>query len=135
MIRVLVVDDHPTIRLGLAVVLGTEPDIELCGSATDGESAIEMARQLLPDVVLMDLCMPGMDGLAATRAVLADNAWLRVLVLSAEAHPALVCTAVAAGAAGFLVKDADSRALIDAIRTVHHGGPRFAAPAKRILFG
>jgi DNA-binding NarL/FixJ family response regulator len=121
MIRVLVVDDHEMVRAGLAALLGRFDDLELVGSAPDGSAAITMARELLPDVVLMDLSMPGVDGVEATRAIVTDSPGIRVVVLTTFADRTHVTGAIDAGAVGFLLKDADPETLSAAIRSAHRG--------------
>jgi DNA-binding NarL/FixJ family response regulator len=121
MIRVLIVDDHEMVRAGLAALLGRFDDLELVGSAPDGAAAITMARELLPDVVLMDLSMPGVDGVEATRAIVTDSPGIRVVVLTTFADRTHVTGAIDAGAVGFLLKDADPETLSAAIRSAHRG--------------
>lgn len=122
MIRVLIVDDQAVVRAGLAVILGAEPDIEIVGDAADGASAIERARTLHPDVVCMDIRMPGTDGIAATRAITAeDSARGGVLILTTFDVDEDVFAALEAGAAGFLLKGADEATLLAAVRSVAAG--------------
>ena len=121
MIRVLIVDDHEMVRAGLAALLGRFDDLELVGAAPDGAAAIAMAADLDPDVVLMDLSMPGVDGVAATRAIVKDSPGIRVVVLTTFADRTHVTEAIDAGAVGFLLKDADPETLSGAIRSAHRG--------------
>jgi DNA-binding NarL/FixJ family response regulator len=120
-IRVLIVDDHELIRLGLESVLGMQPDLELCGKAADGAAGLAMALSTAPDVVVMDVTMPCMDGVAATRAIVRDCPGARVLVLSGSADTTAVAQALAAGATAYLVKETDWTDVVAAIRSVHHG--------------
>ncbi len=122
-VRVLVVDDQAVIRAGLRMILDHEPDLLVAGEAADGQQAVTAARRLRPDVVLMDVRMPGMDGLAATRALTAGPGTDRpaVLVLTTFRDEEYVLGAVRAGASGFLLKDAGADVLVDAVRTVHRG--------------
>ena len=123
MIRVLLADDQALVRAGFASLLGDEPDIEVVGEAADGEEAITLARQLRPDVVLMDIRMPGTDGLAATRAIAADEqlAGSRVVILTTFEQDDYIFEALRVGASGFLVKDAEPAELLRAVRVVASG--------------
>src|SRR5262245_65350215 len=121
MITVLLVDDHPVVRAGLAGILHTEPDIEVIGEAESADEAIAVARSVLPDVVLMDLRMPGGDGVAATAGVLAAAPATRVVVLTTYETDADILRAVEAGAAGYLLKDASRTELVAAIRAAARG--------------
>lgn len=119
MIRVLVVDDHPVVRQGLRTFLDLQDDITVVGESADGESCVDDANRLRPDVILLDLRMPGADGVAALRG-LRDNP-ARVLVVTSYTEPSTVLPAVRAGAAGYVYKDIDPPALAAAIRSVHAG--------------
>jgi len=120
-IRVLLVDDQDLIRVGFRLVLEAEPDIEVVGEAGDGAAAIAAVGQLHPDVVLMDVRMPGTDGIAATEAIARDAPESRVLVLTTFDLDEYAFGAMAAGAGGFLLKDAQRHELISAVRAVHRG--------------
>ena len=120
-IRVLVVDDHEVVRAGLRMLLGREPGIEVVGEAGDGSAAQEAVAQTAPDVVLMDLSMPGMDGIEATSRLTADHPSVRVVVLTTFADREHVTAAIDAGAVGFILKDADPGALADAVRSAARG--------------
>jgi DNA-binding NarL/FixJ family response regulator len=130
MIRVAVVDDEALVRRGLTVLLTMEPDIDVVGEAQDGAGAISLVRRTQPDVVLMDIRMPGTDGLAATRALIADpaTAGTRVLILTTFDLDENVFAALRAGASGFLPKDTAPDELLRAIRVVA-GGDALLAPA------
>ena len=122
MIRVMVADDQKIVRSGIAVVVGAADDIEVVGEAKDGYEAVEFARELRPDVVLMDIRMPGRDGIEATRLLSADpDGAIPVLVLTTFDLDDYVFGALEAGAAGFLLKGADEETLIAAIRSVAAG--------------
>jgi NarL family two-component system response regulator LiaR len=120
-IRILVADDHAIVRKGLRALLVTEPDLEVVAEAENGEQAVAEARHLCPDVVLMDLVMPGMDGLEATRRITAEQPGVRVLVLTSFAADDKVFPALKAGALGYLLKDSGPDELVQAIRQVHRG--------------
>ncbi len=122
-VRVVVVDDQATIRLGLRMILENEPDVTVVGEAGDGETAVTMARALRPDVVLMDVRMPRLDGIEATARIVADPdlAGVRTLVLTTFDDDEYVYGALRAGAAGFLLKDADPQTLVDAVHRVRAG--------------
>ncbi|MGW6003817.1 response regulator [Oerskovia enterophila] len=132
MIRVLLADDHAAIRAGLRFLLDSAPDIEVVGEAGDGAAAITNARALRPEVVLMDLRMPGVDGIEATRTIVAENL-AEVLVLTTFDLDEYVDEALRAGAAGFLLKTAEPAALIDAVRRVAAGDGVLAPEVTRRL--
>lgn len=121
-IRVAVVDDQPLFSAGLTMILRSQPDMELVGEAVDGAAAVDLVREVASDVVLMDIRMPVMDGITATRTVTdhPQNA-TRVIVLTTIQHDEAVVRAIRAGAAGFLTKDTTPDFLLAAIRTVHSG--------------
>ncbi len=122
MIKVLVVDDHPVVREGLAGMLGTQPDLEVVGEAADGEEAVQRVQELKPDVILMDLQMPTMDGAEAIQRIRAVDPNARVVVLTAYDTDERILSAVQAGAQGYLLKGAPRDELFQALRVVHSGG-------------
>ncbi len=121
MIRVLIADDQSLIRTGLTVLLDAEDDLEVVGQATDGVEAIELAARLGPDVILMDIRMPRLDGLAATRRIVDEPALaaVKVVILTTFEIDEYVFEALRSGASGFLLKDADPEELVRAVRVVH----------------
>jgi DNA-binding NarL/FixJ family response regulator len=127
MISVLIVDDHPVVRQGLRALLEVQDDMTVAGEAGDGPAAISLAETLRPDIVLLDLKLPGMDGVAVLRPLRA--AGLRVLVLTSATEPSAAAAAVRAGAAGVVYKDIDPAALVRAIRSVHDGNMLLAPEA------
>jgi DNA-binding NarL/FixJ family response regulator len=131
MISVLIVDDHPVVRQGLRALLEVQDDIVVVGEAGDGRAAVSLATSLSPDIVLLDLKLPGMDGLAVLQPLSA--AGLRVLVLTSATDPAAASQAVRAGAAGVVYKDIDPDALVRAIRSVHDGNVLLAPEAASSL--
>jgi DNA-binding NarL/FixJ family response regulator len=130
-ISVLIVDDHPVVRRGLRVLLEVQDGIEVAGEAGDGATALALAAELTPDVILLDLKLPGMDGLAVLAALKAraEGCVSRVLVLTSVTEPASASLAVRSGAAGVLYKDVDPDALVRAIRSVHDGHLLLASEA------
>jgi DNA-binding NarL/FixJ family response regulator len=128
-IRVLIVDDHPVVRRGLRVLLEVQDGIEVVGEAGDGAAALALAAELTPDVILLDLKLPGMDGQAVLAELKAVGNSARVLVLTSVTEPASASLAIRSGAAGVLYKDVDPDALVRAIRSVHDGHLLFAPEA------
>jgi DNA-binding NarL/FixJ family response regulator len=127
-LRLLVVDDHPVVRMGLVAMLSEHGDFEVVGQAADGAEAVTLAERLQPDVVLMDLRMPGMDGAAATAQLRAGEGGPAVLVLTTYDTDADIVRAVEAGATGYLLKDAPREILADAIRRAARGETVLAPP-------
>jgi DNA-binding NarL/FixJ family response regulator len=123
MIRVLLADDQALVRAGFRVLAGQAPDIEVVGEAANGAEAVELARSLRAEVVLMDIKMPGTDGLAATRLIAADPglSGVRVIILTTYEEDEYIFAAIQAGASGFLVKDTEPEDLVNAIRVVARG--------------
>jgi DNA-binding NarL/FixJ family response regulator len=133
MVRVLIVDDHEIVREGLRTVLRQEKDVEVVGEAGDGERAFAMARTLSPDVVLMDLVMPGMDGLEALKRIRQACPHTQVVVLTNLASDQTVRDAIASGAVGYLLKDVMKSELMQAIRNAQLGRPSLHPEAQRHL--
>jgi DNA-binding NarL/FixJ family response regulator len=132
-ITVLIADDHPVVRQGLAVLLEVQDDIELVGEASDGEAAVRLTLEQVPDVLLLDLKLPGLDGLGVLGELRARGARTRVLVLTSGAGPTGPALALQAGAAGFLYKEVDPDALVRAIRSVHDGNTVLASDAADLV--
>ena len=133
MIRILVADDQQLVRSGFRMILRSDPALEVVGEAADGVEAVSLARELRPDVVLMDVRMPRVDGIEATRRVTAAGEAPRVLVLTTFDLDEYVFAALRAGASGFLLKDAPEEQLLAAIRVVADGGSLFAPSVTRRL--
>ena len=123
-IRILVVDDHPVLRDGVAAILQNQADMEMVGEARNGEEAVERFRELRPDVTLMDLQMPGMNGVDAIAAIRTEYPGARIIVLTTYAGDVQAVRALKAGALGYLLKNSLRTELIDAIRDVHRGQRR-----------
>ena len=129
-LRVLVVDDQPLMRSGFSMMLSAEDDIEVIGDAADGAAAIEACRELRPDVVLMDVQMPGVDGIEATTRIVAEGL-SSVLILTTFNRDDYLFDALRAGAGGFLLKNSDPDDLVDGIRAVAHGHALLAPEVTR----
>jgi DNA-binding NarL/FixJ family response regulator len=132
-IRILLVDDERLLRTGFSMILRSEPDLAVVGEAADGHAAVAAAAELQPDVVLMDIRMPGLDGLEATRRIVASGSPTRILVLTTFDLDTYVYAALAAGASGFLLKDTPEDQLIGAIRAIAAGNGLFAPSVTRRL--
>jgi DNA-binding NarL/FixJ family response regulator len=133
-IRLLVCDDHPVVRSGLRGILRSQPDFEIVAEAPDGNQAVALARRFRPDVVLMDLRMPGMDGVTATGKIKAEHPEVQVLVLTTYETDADILHAVEKGAIGFLLKDTSEENLFDAIRQAARGrSPLAPSVATRLV--
>ncbi|KAB8190399.1 response regulator [Nonomuraea phyllanthi] len=130
MIKILLVDDHELVRRGFRLMLDAQPDLGVVGEAGDGAQAVELSRRLRPDVVVMDLHMPGLDGVRATELITAELPEVRVLALSTFDLDENVVSALRAGAGGFLPKDVSPEELIEGVRVVHRGE---SAVAPRLL--
>ena len=139
-VRIVVADDHQVVRTGFAELLGTQPDFSVLGTACDGAEAVRICRELLPDVVLMDVRMPGMDGIEATRQLAGPGAGPgpggpRILILTTFDLDEYVYDALRAGASGFLLKDVTAERLFDAVRVVAAGDALLAPTVTRRLIG
>jgi DNA-binding NarL/FixJ family response regulator len=132
-VRVLLADDQELVRSGLTMLLSAQPDIEVLGAAADGETAVTLARQPAPDVVLMDLMMPGIDGIGATRRVVAQQPGTRVVVLTTFDRSRLVYDALLAGAIWFLLKDTPTAQLVAGVRAAARGEEPLAPSITRRL--
>jgi NarL family two-component system response regulator LiaR len=136
-VRIVLADDHPVVRQGLRAFLETQPEVEILGEAADGEEAVREVERLLPDVVLMDIVMPKVDGIEAIRRIRAISPSTQAIVLTSFADDEKIVAAVRAGAAGYLLKDARPQELINAIRAVARGeallAPSVAARLMREL--
>ena len=132
-IRVLVADDQALVRAGLRMILEAEPDVQVVGEAADGLQAVQTGRRLRPDVVLMDACLPVLDGVQATRRLIADQSGVRVLILTTVDLDEDVDAAIRAGASGFLLKDVPPAQLVEAVRVVAAGGGLLAPSVTRRL--
>jgi DNA-binding NarL/FixJ family response regulator len=126
-LKTMIADDHPLFRDGMRGLLSTTDDIEVVGEAKSGEEAVELSSELRPDVILMDIKMPGGNGIEATRRILAENPDIRILVVTMFEDDASVFTAMRAGARGYVLKDAEKDDMIGAIRTVGRGGAVFGS--------
>ncbi|MBO9624738.1 MAG: response regulator transcription factor [Microbacterium sp.] len=121
MIRLVIADDQALVRGALGALLDLEPDLQVVGMAADGAEALRLVAELAPDVCLMDVQMPGMDGVETTRMLRAANPRTRVLIVTTFARPGYLRSALDAGASGFIVKDTPAEKLADAVRRVHSG--------------
>jgi DNA-binding NarL/FixJ family response regulator len=133
--RIVVVDDHQVVRNGFAELLATQEDFDVVATAEDGDEAVRVCRELLPDIVLMDVRMPGTDGIEATRQLAADNDAPRVIILTTFDLDEYVYDALRAGASGFLLKDVTAERLFDAVRVVADGEALLAPGVTRRLIG
>jgi DNA-binding NarL/FixJ family response regulator len=132
-IRVVLADDHAVVRAGLKAVLGAARDIEVIGEAKNGLEAVTLAERFKPDVVVMDLSMPELDGASATREIIKKGLAARVLILTMHTEDDYLVPLMEAGAAGYLVKSAADRELVDAVRAVAHGDVYVRPAAARVL--
>jgi len=132
-IRVLVADDHPVVRSGIAGLLGVEPDVDVVGEASDGEDALALAHELRPDLVLMDLRMPRLDGAGATARIVAELPGTHVLVLTTYETDADILRAVEAGATGYLLKDTPRAELVAGVRAAARGEAALSPSVARRL--
>jgi DNA-binding NarL/FixJ family response regulator len=132
-IRVVLADDHTVVRAGLKAVLGAARDIEVIGEAKTGREAVALVERFKPDVIVMDLSMPDMDGTEATKEIMAKGLAVKVLILTMHIEEDYLIPLMEAGAAGYLVKSAADRELVDAVRAVAHGDVYVRASAARVL--
>lgn len=132
-IRVLLVDDHPVVRIGLRAMINSESDMDVVGEAENGHQAVTQAKVLTPDVIVMDISMPEMDGLEASRQILDSDLDTQVLILTVHAHERYLFPVLKAGAAGYVLKSTVDTQLIDAIRTVARGGVFLYPEAARMV--
>ena len=132
-VRVVVADDHPVVRSGIVALLDLEPDLEVVGEAGDGEQAVALAEELRPDLVLMDLRMPGTDGTAATARIVAGLPGVHVLVLTTYETDTDILRAVEAGATGYLLKDTPRDQLVAGVRAAAHGESALSPSVARRL--
>jgi DNA-binding NarL/FixJ family response regulator len=133
MIRVLIVDDHSVVRAGLVDLLANRDDVEVIGEAADGRQALARAAELQPDVVLMDLSMPEMDGVEATKRITASHPHVRILVLTSFSDQTRIMDALRAGAEGYLLKHSEPDEIAAAVRAVYEGGSPLDPKAARVL--
>ena len=131
-ITILIVDDHPVVRKGLLSCLAAKENLKVVGEATNGAEAVRLVKELAPDVVLMDISMPEMDGLAVTEALRKAGAQTKVLILSMQSNRDAVLRIIKAGARGYLLKDAPTDELVHAIETVYSGEAYFSKPVAQI---
>ncbi|MGC4105342.1 MAG: response regulator transcription factor [Thermomicrobiales bacterium] len=133
-LRILIVEDHPLYRRGLSTLVASDPRCTVVGEASDGDLAVSMAQELHPDVILMDLHLPGQSGIAATRAIMAENPDIRILVISLLHDNDSVFAALRAGARGYILKDASEHEVIRAIEATAAGESLFSPEiARRVL--
>ncbi len=131
-IKLLVVDDHPVVRRGISLCLAQQENFEIVGEAGDGHEAVRLARELQPDIILLDISLPQMNGLAVTEQLRRELPQIRVLVLSAFGHPDSVMRTVQTGARGFVLKDAPPEELVRAIEMVQAGQTYFSSEVARV---
>jgi DNA-binding NarL/FixJ family response regulator len=130
---VLIVDDHPTMRFGIAAIIAAQPDMEVCAQAASGEEAVRLFREFRPDITLMDLRLPGMSGLEAIRAIRAEDPAARCLVLTTYEGDEDIHQALTAGALGYVIKGMSNETLLQALRRVHDGSRFLPEPVARSL--
>lgn len=133
MIRVLVAEDHAIVRSGLIELLGGADDVEVVGAAAHGEEAVALVKQARPDIILMDISLPGIDGIEATKTIVEGDPEVRVVMLTAFSDRDRVLAALDAGAVGYLLKDAEPKELFDAVRAAARGDAPLAPRAARQL--
>ncbi len=132
-IRILLVDDHAILRDGIRSLLESDPQLKVVGEAGDGRAAIDLTRKLLPDLILMDVAMPLLNGLEATAQIVQSHPECKVIILSMYDYESYIRQALAAGAAGYILKDANASELIDAIHSVHQGEAVLSPAVTRLV--
>jgi DNA-binding NarL/FixJ family response regulator len=133
--RVLLADDHAIIRQGLCALLEKQPDIEVVGAAEDGRKAMELVREMAPDIVIMDISMPNLNGIDATRRIIGDSAGTKVIALSIHSSRRFVAEMLMAGASGYILKECLFDELMEAIRTVLNGGIYLSSRITGVVIG
>jgi two-component system, NarL family, response regulator NreC len=133
--KILLADDHKVLRSGLRRILEEHPDLQVIGEAADGREAVDLADQLDPDIVVMDIGMPKLNGIEATRQILTRHPRVNVLILSMYSDESYLVQVLRAGARGYLLKDSAEEELIDAVRTVNSGVPFFSPKIAKLLVG
>ena len=131
-IKILIVDDHPVVRKGLLSCLASKDNLKVVGEAANGNEAVKQVKELMPDIVLMDISMPEMDGLAVTEVLRKDAPQTKVLILSMQSNRDAVLRIIKAGARGYVLKDAPTEELVHAIETVYAGEAHFSGPVAKI---
>ena len=131
-IKILIVDDHPVVRKGLLSCLAAKENLKIVGEAANGNEAVKQVKELMPDIVLMDISMPEMDGLAVTEVLRKDAPQTKVLILSMQSNRDAVLRIIKAGARGYVLKDAPTEELVHAIETVYAGEAHFSGPVAKI---
>lgn len=134
-IRVLIADDHGIVREGLNSLIGRQPDMEIVGEADDGRKALDLVRQLEPDVVVMDISMPNLNGVDATRQIVRESPKTKVIALSMHSSSMFVADMIKAGASGYMLKDCLFNELAEAIRVVHDGGAYLSPDVVSVVVG
>lgn len=132
-IRVMVVDDHDIVRYGICSVLKSSPDIEVVGEASNGVQAVEQFKELLPDVILLDISMPEMNGIETTRTIVRNHSNARVLILTMHLNEEYLNQVLSAGASGYILKNTEIGEMLNAIRTVAQGRQIFSAPISTLM--
>ena len=132
--RVILVDDHEIMREGMCALLKRRPEVEVIGQAADGRAAVDMARKLRPDVVIMDIGMPNLDGIEATRQMLDENPNLRVMALSTHSDGAIVAKMIKAGATGYMLKESAFSELMDGLNLMAEGKTYLCSKISKVVF-